>query len=494
MIYYLNHKYQMKDTNNNRILELFENCDFENIKIPENIETKLLDYQILHVQNLIYSLENNNILLDLSDTGCGKTYSAIAVCKFNQLRPMIICPKTIISSWKKVCKYFQVKPYFVVNYETMRNGKYYKNGERIFCPCITIHNASQKKGKTKTKSLKYTWNMPNDAIFIFDEVHNCRSNNSLNSKLLQSIKPYKALLLSATLTDKIKQFNVFSYVLGFTNNIKNGIKWVADITQNFTSMKELHDKIYPNYASRISIKELGDKFPSNQIVADTYNGDNYQEVNKLYENIKQSLLELKSKKIKDKQNSLVKILRARQSIELLKSHIILNLVGEYQQNGYSVVIFVNFTNTLKLLCNELKTTCCIYGKQTLEQRENNIELFQKNKEKIIVCNISAGGQSISLHDTDGNHPRVSFILPSFSSIELVQALGRIHRANGKSPALQRIIFYADTVEEFICQNINKKLNIISELNDGDMNYFEIEGIEDFLNKKNTENTENTENN
>ena len=80
MIYYLNHKYQMKDTNNNRILELFENCDFENIKIPENIETKLLDYQILHVQNLIYSLENNNILLDLSDTGCGKTYSAIAVC------------------------------------------------------------------------------------------------------------------------------------------------------------------------------------------------------------------------------------------------------------------------------------------------------------------------------------------------------------------------------------------------------------------------------
>ena len=132
MIYYLNHKYQMKDTNNNRILELFENCDFENIKIPENIETKLLDYQILHVQNLIYSLENNNILLDLSDTGCGKTYSAIAVCKFNQLRPMIICPKTIISSWKKVCKYFQVKPYFVVNYETMRNGKYYKNGERIF--------------------------------------------------------------------------------------------------------------------------------------------------------------------------------------------------------------------------------------------------------------------------------------------------------------------------------------------------------------------------
>ena len=43
MIYYLNHKYQMKDTNNNRILELFENCDFENIKIPENIETKLLE-------------------------------------------------------------------------------------------------------------------------------------------------------------------------------------------------------------------------------------------------------------------------------------------------------------------------------------------------------------------------------------------------------------------------------------------------------------------
>ena len=50
----------------------------------------------------------------------------------------------------------------------------------------------------------------------------------------------------------------------------------------------------------------------------------------------------------------------------------------------------------------------------------------------------AGGTGLSLHDVNGEHPRVSLISPSFSAIDLKQALGRIHRAGAKSPAVQKL--------------------------------------------------------
>ena len=93
---------------------------------------------------------------------------------------------------------------------------------------------------------------------------------------------------------------------------------------------------------------------------------------------------------------------------------------------------------------------------------------------IIICNIKAGGIGISLHDTIGNHPRVSLISPTWSSIDLVQALGRIHRAGGKSKSLQRIIYTADTIEERIADKLKNKLLNINSINNGDLDLTSIE--------------------
>ena len=82
------------------------------ITLPNNITKKLLQYQIDHTLNLVTILKKNNSALDASDTGTGKTYCSIATCKYLNLEPIIICPKSVISSWIRVCKYFEVKPRF----------------------------------------------------------------------------------------------------------------------------------------------------------------------------------------------------------------------------------------------------------------------------------------------------------------------------------------------------------------------------------------------
>ena len=58
----------------------------------------------------------------------------------------------------------------------------------------------------------------------------------------------------------------------------------------------------------------------------------------------------------------------------------------------------------------------------------------------MIANIRAGGVGISLHDTIGNFGRVSLISPTWSSIELKQALGRIDRAGARTPCIQRIVY------------------------------------------------------
>ena len=453
------------ETFNKQIDDIFQNADFNSSLLSEDIDNeiqkKLLDYQVLHVQNLTNCLKNNNIVLDTSDTGCGKTYCALATCKQLNLVPIIFCPKTIISNWEKIAKIFNVKPLFVCNYETIRNSKYYKNGKRIACPYIRY---------IKTKKI-YIWkNLPKNYVFIFDEVHFCRSKSSLNGKLLTSVKNHKAILLSATLIDDLNSFQIFTYLLGWCNDIRKTKSYLSAQTNKFTNAKYISEKLYPNYASRIAISDLGDKFPSNSIEVNSYNDENVSLINEEYNKLKNYYKQL-DKKLEDRNKSLLsEITFSRQKIELYKLGILVDLTKQYLENKYSVVIFVNFSKSIELLSSLLNTNCIVWGKQTIHERERNIRHFQKNKERVIICNIQAGGQSINLHDEYGGHPRVSLIIPSYSSTQLLQALGRIHRAGSKTPATQKIIFCSGTVEEHINDRLDKKISHLNEINDTDLSF------------------------
>jgi superfamily II DNA or RNA helicase len=480
-------------------------------QLAKKYKDKLFSYQIGNVSNIIRIIESNNSVLDASDTGTGKTYTAVAACAELKLRPIIVCPKAILSNWKKVCKIFDVKPFFIVNYETLKYGKYYNDkGIRKVCPYLDYdkdaisseddESSDKSDGKVKIiaeTSLKnkkssggdlenniYTWNIPKKEkiIFIFDEVHKCTNFDTFNGQLLLSAKDTgnPIMILSATLADKPDKIKMFSYVLNFIDRsvvekqkitFRQYIKIMESwIERDTTPMVRIHNMLYPDRATRMRIDALGSLFPETQIVPVAYNisEKNEAEIQKEYENIADLLDELKEKKRKDKANILVAVLRAHQRIELLKIPLFVELAREYRNEGKSVVIFVNFTQTLKTLAKMLDTRCLIYGEQTAQERETNIQEFQDNVEKIIICNIKAGGVGISMHDLHGGHPRISLLSPSFNAIDMIQAFGRIHRAGARSKSLQRIVYVANTVEERICDKLAIKIKDINSLNNGDL--------------------------
>jgi superfamily II DNA or RNA helicase len=449
----------------NRLDDMFEKGEIDAGIFEENIHTdiqkKLLDYQLLHVLNIVSAINKYSIAIDGSWTGTGKTYTSIAACKHLNLRPYIICPKSIIGTWKRVCEYYDVDPITIVNYETLRSGKEY--------------DSKLKKIDSKNLTLvkdEYVWKFINrNTLVIFDEVHKCKHIKSINGQIFLAAKnKAKILMLSATLCDKPEDFLPFGYMLGLYKNLKSGKSWIESSIRESEQMmggksNALNKHIYPKFGSQMTMDDMGEKFPKNQISAECYYIDtkSVNKINKYYKKI--------SEENKSGCNLGIKI-KLRMKIEKRKADVIFEIAQKYIEQNKSVVIFVNFLDTLLLLGEMFSEIGHKYntltGDQTLEQREISIDDFQKNKVKIMISMIQVGGASIGLHDVTGKSPRVSIISPSFSSIELIQTLGRIYRSGIKTPVLQRIIFCSGTYEEDICNSVRNKSKFISKITDQDL--------------------------
>lgn len=167
------------------------------------------------------------------------------------------------------------------------------------------------------------------------------------------------------------------------------------------------------------------------------------------------------------QSTLGTIQKLRQEIEFLRIDTICELALKHINQSKSIAIFVNFTRTIKELSKRLNCNCIIWGSQSLKERTKSIDDFGSDKSRIIICNIQSGGHGINLHDTNGTYPRISIISPTWSAQDLIQVLGRIHRAMGKTDCEQLIIFCKGTIEESVGNVIKNKINNIRFFNDGD---------------------------
>ncbi len=487
----------------------------------EEIAKKLLSFQVAHVYQLMEVLRIKNRVIDASDTGTGKTYCAIATCALLNLTPFIICPKSVISNWVNVCKEFGVSYLGVSNYEMLKGGKYYtENYEKVNCPYMDINalqiTAEVIKKYTKEKEIinkqdiekplddktpepvknnikqykrEYKFYLPINTLVIFDEAHRCKNWSSQTSSLLVSLSKSNAkiMMLSATLTDKVDCFKPFGIVLNFYSSLDGYRPWIKskEITykiklkdikdEQSRRLHIIHTAVFPHFGSRLKIAELGDLFPHNNITANAYYLEEHQKVEAVYKEINEEISQLSA--LEKVSKGLGLLIRARQRIEMLKVSLFMDLAQEGIDSDYSVAIFVNYLATLEYLCYHMKVDCIIKGGQTMEERDMMIKNFQDNKKKVIIIMQQAGGVGISLHDIHGGHPRMSIISPSWSGYETRQTLGRIHRAGSKTPAIQKLVYVAQTYEESIAKLIQGKLRTIDALNDGDFEIDKLNTIE-----------------
>jgi superfamily II DNA or RNA helicase len=447
--------------------------------VPLKDISGLKPFQIPIAERLAYIIKTKSSALDASDTGTGKTFIAVAVARELGLKIGVVCPLAVKESWKRVItQHFGLKYAFVSNYESLRSGKYPEIVDTV-------------SGATR---YKFDWKCnPKTTLLVFDESHKCKGYDTLNASLMVCAKRagFKILACSATSAINPLEMRALGYTLDL-HNFKDFTKWLVkngcvrgrfgyEFVGGKPILKQLHKELLLERGVRMTREEIPD-FPESDIQAMAYDvgPTNQHSIQDIYSTMKSELHALLQKGKEDKQSdsALTIQLRARQKTELLKVPLFVELAEEGIESGMSVVLFLNFKDSIRAVAEKLKTDCIIWGENTGNERQNNIDKFQSDQSRIILVSVGAGAAGLSLHDLNGKYPRIAYISPSFSAVEIKQVLGRVHRVGGKTKSIQRIVFTVGTVEEQVCDAIKQKLNNLSILNDGDCVPYEKEIFKD----------------
>ena len=430
-------------------------------------------------------LRRERCFLQCSCTGAGKTYLACQTIKDLKVPTLVVCPKIARSQWREVIRGMGVGEYVldVINPEnlvTSRKNNWYSHDEG--------------------------WrNVPQGAaLLVFDEVHRGAGGiykkprgrkGSGNKQVLmaarwvnRSTPGHKVLLMSATPAESPLKMQLIGYLMGMH-------QFYAD---SFYGWCRAHGCAYveKNRAGQMALEftrarskaaeymrgireEMGDRFLSitpkdipdfpeetvETVLVDLAKED-HDALVRAYEEMPRNI-----KEIKPGTDEMVKLLRMRQQAEFAKAEAIAQMAVEAVEDGNSVFVCLNFTDARLRVENYLSKHAVpfanIYGGQHDRERQAGIDAFQDNRIHVMVGMSSACGVALSLHDVKHERPRVSLISPGYSCPELKQALGRIRRVGGTFAA-QKIVLAADSVEERVARAVNRKIDNLSALVDGDL--------------------------
>lgn len=431
----------------------------------------LRDWQVPLVAQLCSAIQLNKAAIDGSDTGVGKTYTAVAVAREFGFGIGVVCPKAVISAWKKVItKHFGMKAQFVLNYESVKTGKFKDIG-------------TWKAVSRDSNREYFEWNLPKNTLLIFDESHRLKGHGTQNAEIAIAAKKQKYPILCCSATNAINPIELKAtgliiglYKKGFPQFLRNHDcekgRFGWEFGGDKTVLKKLHADLFLKRGVRIRKEDIKG-FPDCEIIAEAYNIDDTseKELKEVYAEMNRelTLLSAKCKNTAEwKINSMVIQLRARQKAELLKVPLFIEMIEDSLEDGLSVAVFLNFSDTIRALAKRLNTKCIVWGENKGDERDRNIDDFQADEERVILINVKAGGSGLSLHDLNGKYPRIALISPTPSAVDLRQALGRIHREDAKSKSLQKIIFIANTEEEETCERVKVKLENLDTINDGEL--------------------------
>jgi len=417
----------------------------------------LFDVQSKHVLSLQESLKKVGCALDSSETGCGKTLCAIETVKGLGLTPIVVCPKAVVSAWETTFEGQKCSHGGIFTWEKLRGGR--------------IGHVVKRRGKKG-----FLWTVSQrDTVLIFDEVHKAKGVRTLNSNLLSSARAQniRTLLLSATAAEDPREMRSIGYALDL-HTLSNFWDWAKAWGCKFDTwgslqfpdseahrLKDLHKLIYPSRGSRLTREDLGTHFSECKVMTTPINFSQTSKIRTLVKELNDELEKIEEHRELDGDEpiAITKLLRLRQEIEILKVPDIVTLIESHRSEGNSVAVFLNFTDSINAVSRRLtEPHGFVMGGQSKTERDDYIASFQANSSRVILCNTSAGGVGVSLHDKLGGHPRVALISPTYNAKEFKQILGRVDRVGNLTPSLQQILVAADTIEKDIIERMMVKLN------------------------------------
>lgn len=444
-------------------------------------------YQIEAAEELSRILCQRGFALDASDTGIGKTFTAIAtVLEFQTpsgLRPpvAVICRARAVTKWKDALRMFDIEPVFVMSWERARGGR---GSSNCFIP---IKN---RLGRVRAFNLR----LDDPTILIIDEIHAGGGLKSQNAELViaaQRCPEAMVLGLSATPADSPLKMRALGFCTGLhqlDDNFWNWCRRNGCVRSPFGGLyfrkgdrdrvlTDIHRHLFTDPDKRGIRLRKKDLFEAGQFPI----SETFVELWDLPASPPAWLSPWLGLVDADEQADIerhegdpapgILAIRDRQRAELHKVPALVEELEDRLEEGESVIVFVQFTRTIQAISERLGKTDhkILDGKRSRRDQEAAVNDFQSGLVRLLVCQVDAGSESIDLHDVHGDRPRHVIIFPTYKAVTLIQVLGRAVRSGAKSPVVQRIVYSSTGIESKIARAVENRIENLSLLTDGELN-------------------------
>lgn len=429
------------------------------------------DWQLSHVQALIASpeLERGELAVaDCSDTGTGKMHMTCAVAAAKGWSLVIVCPKVIVAEWRHVASLWGARVTACSNYDQYRLG-------------LLPHVGSFQKlppAPMQKESHAFVWCYPDPqrTLLVFDEAHKLGGLESQTASLGIGARRQRlrTLLLSATLLQDPLHAYAIGYMMGM-HSLINFKKWTTQMGVEPVCVRPERKDANGNVVRRA-------KF------ARKFNPIDDAHAQEIMENMRRAMgdkfFRIRKKDVPGFPACTISTryvdteempelecefgMAARVAVEAAMIPGLCDTIDDQIAAGNSVVVFVNFIQSMNTLAEKYPHAGRVHGGQSDKDRAQSINSFQQGLTDLILVNGAAGGAGLSLHDLTGR-PRVGLVIPGWDAVQFQQILGRIHRAGALSPAQYYILFASGVpVMRRIRGIIDTKLANIESLNDADL--------------------------
>lgn len=466
----------------------------------EDLDTTftLLKEQKPHFERALERIQTYGFYADNSVMGCGKTYVAVAIAKQLDLPLFVVCPLTVQSNWETVAGLAGVEVIATITPQSLaskvgclpKHGYLTRNDRRhppIFLPTKKLRDLVSK-----------------GAFFVYDEIQFARNINTwflacktinevigLNEREL--VHPSRAAFVSTTPFDmKEKSLNFLILVNLFKNtSVKSKkaaitTKAIGDLREFCLSYGISFEGLLRNSVEvyEFFLKELQPRlFSSMPLIleksCDIRNGffkvsDPDEELRLLMaiSDLNSIFVKLDPETLRISLDTIKKMTAARWKIETAKIPLFTRLIRHYLRDNNKVIVCLHFNHTIEELTRIFASSnpLVLTGKVKANERKAIIASFQEPslRRRLLIANIRVGGVGISLHDLDGNYPRVMLISPDYNVTDIFQATGRVNRVGSKSDSTVRIVYAnVPSCECSILSAISNKMSTIKRtLGDG----------------------------
>lgn len=420
----------IENTEYKEIIHGMDKENIEEVKLPEELEKTLRDYQKIGFKwlKILDNYKFGGILAD--DMGLGKTIQVISVIldyinKSLQLsqKPrasLVITPSSLTLNWFNETEKFASKLKILVIKGSAEERKTKIDNIDDYDLVITSYD-SLKRDIELYKHKDY-----NFRYVIADEAQYLKNSNTQNAKSIKDIKADTRYALTGTPIENslAELWSIFDFIMpGYLNSYKkfrNSYE-IPIIKEEDTSTLEKLKMLIEPFVLRRTKKEVLTELPDKSVTV--LNNEMKEEQRNIYltylAQVKQDIFsEITSNGYGKNQ---IKILAALTRLRQICCHPSLflqnynegsgkleqciEIIEEASASGHKILVFSSYTSMFKIMENELVNRDIQYFKLTgstkVEERIKLVNEFNENSNvKVFLISLKAGGTGLNLTGAD----------------------------------------------------------------------------------------------